>query len=215
MEIVQRRGRGRPPVLSAEMILTTAFDLVNRTGELNMRDLGEALGHDATAAYRYFKTRSDLIVALGRKLVAPIADRFQTSGDWRRDVESLTMAFYDAYSAYPAVAVLAMSNETASPEALALLSKARDIVLSSGAPEMACFQAHHAIEFSTFGALAYDYVGAPHHLPVRRSYISMVGYDDRALFPLDDNLAAEARETALITVRSILDWLSSQIPNSR
>ena len=63
--------------LSHERILDAAQEVIDAEGEsaLTFRRLGTQLDADPTAAYRYFKSKDDLLLALGDRLLGEAMDQ--------------------------------------------------------------------------------------------------------------------------------------------
>ena len=71
--------------LSRELILDTAAELVRQSSEeVTLAQLGEALGVDATAFYRHFRDKDDLMRAVGDHILSAVTvDLPPPSTDWR------------------------------------------------------------------------------------------------------------------------------------
>ena len=82
--------------LSRERILDAAQTVIERDGDtaLTFRRLGSELGADPTAAYRYFRSKDDLLLALGDRLLGEAMDaaNAQASPDdgWRESLLTLS-----------------------------------------------------------------------------------------------------------------------------
>src|SRR5882762_9106527 len=110
------RRRRRPTrsgqVLSAELIVHTSMRLIEQDGSesLSMRRLGVALGSDATAIYRYFPSKDELLLAVADELIGRSLAQFQPTGQWLTDLRQLAVLVYRGNLAYPRTAVLSASR---------------------------------------------------------------------------------------------------------
>lgn len=92
------RTRERP-VLSRDLIADTAMRLTleQPTTTLTLARLGQELDADPTALYRHYRSRDELILDLGDRLMRECVERCQIEGDWQRsliDVASTTRLVY-------------------------------------------------------------------------------------------------------------------------
>ena len=77
---------------------------------LTLRRLGDVLGVDATALYRHFRNKEDLLSAIGdRTLEGRIVDPGDDV-DWRDGLRDLCLRLRAAYLAQPAVADVVRSG---------------------------------------------------------------------------------------------------------
>lgn len=114
----RRRARGRASTLSQQAIVDAAFELANREGvaALTMRRLGEELGVDATAFYRHFRDKDDLVVAVGDRAAAWSLERAREQltdeSDWRDVLRTVASASWEAARRFPAVFALTFARTT-------------------------------------------------------------------------------------------------------
>lgn len=104
--------------LRRDSIIAACVELIEREGieAFTMRRLGAALGVDATAVYRHFRDKDDLLRAVGdhaHALVltgAPAVDHgapgLADSGEWRAVIRELCIRLRAAQLARPALAAL-------------------------------------------------------------------------------------------------------------
>jgi len=215
VNVARRRSPGRPAVLSTDKIVDAAIALIYETGDLNMSELGTRLEVDPSAVYRYFTSRSDLLSGVAHRFTEPLREPLVESGDWRRDFEDLLRRFETLYRSRPAVSVAIMTSEEISGPILEVLGHGIDLLRRSGAPDRDVFIAMHAVEIAAFGAISYDSVGAPADDAVRRLYHRSIGrLDVDALYPTENDLAAESSDTMWLLVGAALDWLEARISNA-
>jgi AcrR family transcriptional regulator len=77
--------------LNREVICAAALELAAESGsaDVSMRALGDRLGVDATAVYRHFADKDDLMRAVGDRALAPATKGFTTSEDPADDVRRM------------------------------------------------------------------------------------------------------------------------------
>ncbi|MGK5731265.1 TetR/AcrR family transcriptional regulator [Streptomyces sp. URMC 124] len=88
----QRRDRERAEARAT--ILAAARDLARTEGweSVSMRRLADRIGYSANFAYRYFKSRDDILLAFVRDGFARLADRMSAAGG---SLEAATAAYLD------------------------------------------------------------------------------------------------------------------------
>jgi TetR/AcrR family tetracycline transcriptional repressor len=88
------RRRGRPAVLSRDLVLAAALRLVDEQGieRLTMRRLGAELGVDPMAIYHYLPDKSALFDGLIGRVFAEV-EAPPPTGDWKQDLTALGAAF--------------------------------------------------------------------------------------------------------------------------
>lgn len=98
--------------LSRGRILDAAQAVIERDGDtaLTFRRLGSELGADPTAAYRYFRSKDDLLLALGDRLLGEAMDAANTQASpddgWRENLLTLSHSLRNALVRHPRLAVL-------------------------------------------------------------------------------------------------------------
>ncbi len=98
--------------LSRERILDAAETLIDREGDgaLTFRRLGAELGADPTAAYRYFRNKDDLLLALGDRLLGEAitagTDGLTADADWRTAFGTMARALRNTLVRHPRLATL-------------------------------------------------------------------------------------------------------------
>lgn len=107
-------GADRPPrpELSRERILDAAESLIDREGDaaLTFRRLGAELGADPTAAYRHFRNKDELLLALGDRLLGEAAraasDQLADDADWRTVVRTMGHSLRNTLVRHPHLAAM-------------------------------------------------------------------------------------------------------------
>lgn len=204
----QRRGPGRPPILTREQIIATAIDIVEETGTLRVAEIGKRLGVDTSTMYRYFDNRSHLVSAVAESFTSPLREPLPATDSWRNDVVALVQRAITLYRSRPSLALLILTEADLTGPSLQVVVDGAQALGRSGAPEKDVFAALHGIEIAAFGSIAYDTIGGPMADEIRRTYHRRIGvFDIDRLFPTAAELESESVSTMWLMVNSMLDWL--------
>jgi AcrR family transcriptional regulator len=92
--------------LDRARIVDAALTIAARDGApaVTMRRLGTELGVDATAFYRHFRTKDDLVAAMAERLLQRELDAIDLSGDWRENLRQLCWGGWRVYRGHPGFA---------------------------------------------------------------------------------------------------------------
>ncbi|MFJ8487479.1 TetR/AcrR family transcriptional regulator [Streptomyces sp. NPDC094038] len=84
-------GRRRGSTLTRERIIAAAVEISTAEGpaKVSFRSLGARLGVVATALYRLFRDKDELMLALADQIFVEMTDRFTPSGDWAADLHQI------------------------------------------------------------------------------------------------------------------------------
>ena len=121
------KGRGgraavatKDAALTPEVIVSCALELTQRegAGALTLRRIGQELGVDATAFYRHFRDKDDLVLACMDRIIeqsyeriAPVVD----GADWRTVVTEIAAESWRTSAIYPAIYSVAFARTTGGP----------------------------------------------------------------------------------------------------
>ncbi len=96
----------QPGRLDPARIVDAALTIALRDGApaITMRRLGAELGVDASAFYRHFKTKDDLVAAMAERLLERELDGFEPTGDWRENLRHLFWGGWRVYRGHPGFA---------------------------------------------------------------------------------------------------------------
>ncbi len=100
--------------LSRDTILDAYIRLADVLGPeaVSLRRLGAELGFDATAVYRHFRDKAELLEAVADLLLQQLADRYVPTGAWREDIRVLALEARAVYLGHPRLArIIAASPE--------------------------------------------------------------------------------------------------------
>ncbi len=92
--------------LDRARIVDAALTIAARDGApaVTMRRLGSELGVDATAFYRHFRTKDDLVAAMAERLMERELEAIDLSGDWRENLRQLCWGGWRVYRGHPGFA---------------------------------------------------------------------------------------------------------------
>jgi AcrR family transcriptional regulator len=143
--------------LNAEIIVNAAIEVIAEAGseQFSVRRLGEALDADPTAIYRHFRSKDELLRAIGDRGLAGLVDGLPASS-WRECIRELCIRIRAANLAQPAIASLVRGapprhrNELLITETI--LARLHDAGFGTGAAA----RAYHAVIELTIGSAAID-----------------------------------------------------------
>ena len=110
---------------------------------LSMRRLGAALGADATAVYRYFASKHQLVLAVADELIGRTFAEFQPSGDWRADLRTIAVLIYRTNRAHPRAASVVTSRVTGRHHEVAAVETILGILRGAGFDRASAVRHYH------------------------------------------------------------------------
>ncbi|MPZ63548.1 MAG: TetR family transcriptional regulator [Propionibacteriales bacterium] len=122
------RQRGRPERISREVILATALEIIDRDGidGLSIRRLGQALGRDPMALYRYAPNKAALLDGVAEVVLDQLNVDIP-NGDWTDQLRTIAHSFRNLAHAHPHVVPLLVTRPLATPLALRPLGTLRPL----------------------------------------------------------------------------------------
>jgi TetR/AcrR family tetracycline transcriptional repressor len=143
--------------LTRDLIVSAAIDVIDRHGyeQFSVRKLGEALDADPTAIYRHFRSRDELLRAMGDRCLVGVVDGLPVAS-WRDCIRELCIRIRAANLARPALATLVRGapprhdNELRITETI--LARLGEVGLGAEAAALA----YHALIELTIGSAAID-----------------------------------------------------------
>jgi AcrR family transcriptional regulator len=148
--VMGERRRRRPTrtgqVLSVDLIMRTCLRLIAQHGAeaLSMRRLGAALGADATAIYRYFGNKDELLLAVADELIAQSLAQFEATGDWLADLRRMALLMYRTNLANPQVAILSASRVTGREHEIRAVETLLGILRGAGFDDATAVRYYHS-----------------------------------------------------------------------
>ncbi|MEE8164922.1 MAG: TetR/AcrR family transcriptional regulator [Myxococcota bacterium] len=123
--IEERRERQRSDARQAIMNATEALIIESGGSDFSIRSLGQRSGYSAPTVYHYFGDKDGLIDALLEDrfgLLASEFERLEPSGDPRRDLRAMLIAYFDFATSNPAftrvMGTLSRKGESRMPPAM-------------------------------------------------------------------------------------------------
>lgn len=149
---------GRPPRLSRDAICAAAFSLLAETGEADftLRELGNRLGVDATAVYRHFADKDDLLREVGDRSMAPVTRGFTTTDDPADDIRRLCLRLRSALIKSPVALSIVAAGPTRRRNELLITEVVVGALRRMGLPAPRAVIAYHAIIEYTLGSAWLD-----------------------------------------------------------
>ena len=105
-----RHERAAPLTREALVGATVRIADAEGAGAVTMRRLGAELGVDATAFYRHFQDKDELLHAAADWLVAGAFDGLELTGDWAGDVRAMILNVRRRYLEHPGLVVLVATS---------------------------------------------------------------------------------------------------------
>ena len=156
----------RPSAMRAPLdratIVSACVELVGQHGveALTMRRLGERLGVDATAVYRHFRDKDELLRAVGDRahgeVLGDLVRSGVTGGSWRAVVRELCVRLRAAHLARPDLAVLVRAAPSLQDHELHLTETLLRELRRARLADVEVVRAYHALVELTVGAAAID-----------------------------------------------------------
>lgn len=110
-------ARPHKPILSPDLIVTTALDLVDRTGRFTIPELAQRLGVSVSSLYHHIDGRGGIVEGIRARLAAGLTPPEGLS--WQQAVIHWATAYRDAFAAHPAAIPLLVAQTVTDPTTLA------------------------------------------------------------------------------------------------
>jgi AcrR family transcriptional regulator len=110
-----RRGRGRSPRLTRDLIITATAELLRMEPQTapTMARVADAVRASPMALYRHFRDRDDLLLAVARHVFTIPVARIPKRANWRRQLRAWMLENYRQARTYPQLMQLAFSGDAA------------------------------------------------------------------------------------------------------
>ncbi len=134
------------------------MDLLSRSGaaDFTLRSLGRELGVDATAVYRHFEDKDDLLLEVGDRAMAPVTRSFRSTDDAIADIKRLCKRLRSALIANPVVLPIVAAGPTRRDNELRITEIVLDALGRAGLSPKRRVIAYHAIIEYTLGSAWLD-----------------------------------------------------------
>jgi len=157
--------------LSRELFVEAAFRLLKRSGPsgITMRALGEEVGADSTAAYRHFKNKDSIVVAVLMQLLEESGVTTDLVGTPAERIMIVAKGTRRVLMENPELAVALMTATEATadvPAIAAIVVEALEELGYEGGDLVRCYQ---AIESLLIGMALFDGGSAPRNWEIRQN----------------------------------------------
>lgn len=200
---------GRPPQHSREEFVRAALSIIDDAGfdALTVRSLGARLNVHPTAIYRYFANRAALLTAVMDLLFGEIvATPDDLDASPRARLRTLMLRSREVIMQHPNVALLLLSSDGLMPHGGEIMRRAVAALKAAGLGGHELVVRYQALESFTLGATAFDLLGAPDNVAIRRQRYFALGipaFDDAA--ESDVHVAASNEQAFGIGCDALLD----------
>ncbi|MEP7201955.1 MAG: TetR/AcrR family transcriptional regulator [Ilumatobacteraceae bacterium] len=143
--------------LTPDIIVSAAIEVMGDVGfeQFSVRKLGDALDADPTAIYRHFRSKDELLRAMGDRSLAGVADDLPTSS-WRECVRELCIRIRTANLTHPALASLVRGAPPRHHNELQITETILRQLRDAGCDAELAAHAYHAVIELTIGSAAID-----------------------------------------------------------
>lgn len=178
---------------------------------LTVRELGRAMGASATAIYRYFPNKEDLLSAMREELLGEVVRDVDLEGEPRALITDLACSFRAECREHPCLSQLVLASRLEGATADALPKVVGGALQGLGLKQADVALAYRQLESLILGSTVFDFAGAPAHLSERRRRLG--GLTDLSFDrALNDDVAVDALNEAAFEANLviILDSLVAQ-----
>jgi AcrR family transcriptional regulator len=143
--------------LTRDGIVTAAIEVIGKHGseQLSVRKLGEAIDADPTAIYRHFRSKDELLRAIGDRCLVGVTDGLPTTS-WRACIHELCIRIRAANLAQPALATLVRGAPPRHDNERRITETILARLEEAGFDTEAAAFAYHALIELTIGSAAID-----------------------------------------------------------
>lgn len=143
--------------LTRDSIVSAAIEVIGTHGseQLSVRKLGEAIDADPTAIYRHFRSKDELLRAVGDRCLIGVTDDLPTSS-WRDCIRELCIRIRAANLAQPALATLVRGAPPRHDNERQITETILVRLGDAGFDAVAAAFAYHALIELTIGSAAID-----------------------------------------------------------
>ena len=136
-QVPEQGGGDRPAAkepLSRESIMVAALRLTRAEGtiQLSLNRLGRELGVDATAVYRHYRDKDELMLALGDRVLAEAVGTIRPRKSWQAALENIALCLREACLSRPALAQHIAARFTGGEGEMALRDKVIAVLAEAG-----------------------------------------------------------------------------------
>lgn len=143
----------RPARLDRESLLATALEICDREGlpALTLRRIGRELDVDATAMYRHFRSKSELLSALIDQLFTLEITEPDPDGQWRDNLRELIIGWWRIYRRHEGLSQAMADQPDDEPQLFHITEWTMRELIRAGIPDDELGLFHQAIYNHTVG----------------------------------------------------------------
>jgi len=212
--VESRRGRGRVPRLTRDLIITATAELLRAEPQTppTMARVAEAVGASPMALYRHFKDRDDLLLAVARHVLTSQAARLPKNSTWQQELEAWMLENYHQARAYPQLMQLSLNGDATVwlGDAAVLVG----ILEHAGVPPEAMPRALHWTATTTLGHCLVA-ASAPHPLPTAKLYAALGELPEAEaarLAPILTALPRDSEEAFRLVIEATISSVAHFVP---
>ena len=190
---------GRPAQHSREEFVTAALALIDSDGyeALTARNLGTRIGVHATAIYRYFPARDDLITAVVDRVFGEIAQLPPNpTAPPREQLLALMLHARTVLLSHANITIPLVTSSGLMPNGAVLMLRVLDGLETLGLHGPQLVAAYQALESYVIGATAFDLAAAPENVAIRQQRYALLGHPDFAAAAKTVRKVAASNEAA-------------------
>jgi len=175
--------------LSREQFIRVAIDFIEKhsMSEFTLRAIGDELGVNNTAVYRYFPNKESLLDAMLDSVLAEIAAQPDPAGATPREsIVEMLLNVRLAFQNHAHLSATYVSATGAFPSGLILTRRISAHLSSMGLRGDALVRTYQMLEGYTLGTSVFDAGGAPDTWTIRQEryrYVNSPDFDDAARDP--------------------------------
>lgn len=199
--------------LSRTLLIDACLRIADREGPnaVTLRRLGSELGVDPTAAYRYFRSKDELLGAMADRLLERVIEDIRPSGSWLEDLRALALGARSAYLAHPRLASLVASAPAPLPSERRIAEAGLGLLRDAGLTDADAVLAFQAIESYTAGASSLDATSSDDGGPWRRAYAALPPKDYPNLARVSSRMYRDDEATFAFGLDLMLDAIAARL----
>jgi AcrR family transcriptional regulator len=160
---------GRKPTHSRDEYVLAAIKIADAggIGDLSLRGLGRSMGVSATAVYRYFRHKDDLIVQIRETLLQQVLAGWNSSSDPREAIIELGLAYRLVARQHPCLSQIMVMPASEGVVAGAVPAVITRALSAMGVTDSDISLTYRQLESFVVGVTFFDFADAPLHLEER------------------------------------------------
>ena len=192
---------GRRPSHSRESFVAAALQIADDhgIGALTVRALGAAVGASATAIYRHFETKDDLLDAIREALFDDIALQWKPDPDPTESLVNLGRALRATALLHPSLGEILTVRVTPTATFNQLPLVVLTLLEQIGVKGDQLALGYRQLETLSIGSAIFDFSGAPYHLRDRRERMAGLNRREFRKHTTDDDAVARLNNRAFET----------------